>query len=125
MLGGNWQDYSREEDSLLKRAYMIGNEKVEYSFRGAHYVYDFGEMQQINVETSKARQIRRPHGFPLPPKTSILPPGPMTIVTVRNGQPGTTIQIPDPNNGGQVINVFVPPAARVVSKMEIPLPKKV
>jgi len=123
-LGGNWQDYSREEDSLLKRAYMIGNEKIEYSFRGAHYVYDFGRMQQINVETGKSREIRRPYGFPPPPKGSILPPGPMTIVTVRPGQPGTTIQVPDPNNPGQQIQVFVPPNARPGSKMAIPVPGK-
>merc|ERR1711972_181424 len=105
----------REEDQLLKRAYMIGNDKIEYSFRGAHYVYDFGRMQQINVETGKAREIRRPMGFPPRPKGSILPSGPMVIVQVRGGQSGQMISVPDPDNAGQQINVFVPPNARVGS----------
>merc|ERR1712119_153510 len=34
------------------------------------------------------------------------------------------ITVPDPNNAGQQINVFVPPQAKVGSKMAIPIPKK-
>merc|ERR1711979_43767 len=50
--------------------------------------------------------------------------GPMVIVQLRSGQPGQMISVPDPNNAGQQINVFVPPNARVGSKMAIPIPKK-
>merc|ERR1711937_125295 len=97
---------------------------VEYSFRKTHYRYDFKRMQQTNVESGKSREIRQPYGFPPPPKASILPIGPMVIVKVQSGQPGQMITVPDPNNAGQQINVFVPPQAKVGSKMAIPIPKK-
>merc|ERR1740138_561122 len=87
-LDGKWKDYDLEEDKILKRAYMIGNQSVEYSFRKTHYRYDFKEMRQINVESGKSREIRRPYGFPPPPKASLLPTGPMVIVKVQSGQPG-------------------------------------
>mmetsp|Transcript_3480 Transcript_3480/g.5799 ORF Transcript_3480/g.5799 Transcript_3480/m.5799 type:complete len:304 (-) Transcript_3480:104-1015(-) len=123
-LDGQWKDYDNEEDKILKRAYMVGNQSVEYTFRRNHYRYDFKLMQQQNVASGKSREIRRPKGFPPPPKSSILPTGPMVIVQVKAGQPGTMITVPDPNNAGQKINVFVPPAARVGSKMAIPIPRK-
>merc|ERR1711937_9963 len=97
---------------------------VEYSFRKAHYRYDFKKMQQINADTGKPREIRRPHGFPPPPKASLLPTGPMVVIRVQSGQPGQMITVPDPNNAGQQINVFVPPHAKIGSKMVIPIPKK-
>jgi len=123
-LASKWEDYDNEEDKILKRAFMIGNPSVEYSFRKTHYRYDFKKMQQTNVETGKHREIRQPYGFPPPPKGSILPTGPMVIIRVAAGQPGTMITVPDPNNPGQQINVFVPPQAKVGSKMAIPIPKK-
>jgi hypothetical protein len=123
-LDGKWKDYDPEEDKILKRAYMIGNQSVEYSFRKTHYRYDFKKMQQTNVDTGKSRGIRRPYGFPPPPKGSVLPIGPMVIVKVRDGQPGQMITVPDPNNAGQQINVFVPPEAKVGAKMAIPIPRK-
>jgi hypothetical protein len=123
-LDGKWKDYDSEEDKILKRAYMIGNPSVEYSFRKTHYRYDFKKMQQTNVDTGKSREIRRPYGFPPPPKESILPSGPMVVTEVRAGQPGQMTTVPDPNNPGQHINVFVPPQAKVGSKMAIPIPKK-
>mmetsp|Transcript_13265 Transcript_13265/g.21819 ORF Transcript_13265/g.21819 Transcript_13265/m.21819 type:complete len:270 (+) Transcript_13265:38-847(+) len=123
-LDGVWKDYSNEEDKILKRAYMVGSPSVEYTFRKNHYRYDFERMHQQNVVSGKSREIRRPKGFPRPPKSSILPTGPMIIVQVRAGQPGTVILVPDPNNAVQSINVFVPPQARAGSKMAIPVPKK-
>jgi hypothetical protein len=123
-LDGKWKDYDPEEDKILKRAYMLGNQSVEYSFRKTHYRYDFKKMRQTNVETGKSRDIRRPYVFPPPPKGSILPTGPMVIVKVRDGQPGQMISVPDPNNAGQQINVFVPPEAKVGAKMAIPIPRK-
>jgi hypothetical protein len=123
-LDGHWKDYDPEEDKILKRAYMIGNQSVEYSFRKTHYRYDFKKMQQTNVDTGKSREIRRPYGFPPPPKGSILPTGPMVVTKVLKGQPGRMTTVPDPNNPGQLIDVFVPPQAKVGSKMAIPIPKK-
>merc|ERR1712232_1098762 len=80
--------------------------------------------QQTNVDTGKSREIRQPYGFPPPPKGSILPTGPMVVVKVLAGQPGQMTTVPDPNNPGRQINVFVPPQAKVGSKMAIPIPKK-
>lgn len=123
-LDGQWKDYDTEEDKILKRAYMVGSCIVEYTFRNNHYRYDFSRMLQQNVVTGKYREIRRPRHFPPRPKSSILPIGPMVFVQIKAGQPGTMITLPDPNNAGQKINVFVPPQARVGSKMAIPIPKK-
>mmetsp|Transcript_3475 Transcript_3475/g.5780 ORF Transcript_3475/g.5780 Transcript_3475/m.5780 type:complete len:642 (-) Transcript_3475:104-2029(-) len=123
-LDGQWKDYDTEEDKILKRAYMVGSCIVEYTFRNNHYRYDFSRMLQQNVVTGKYREIRRPRHFPPRPKSSILPIGPMVFVQIKAGQPGTMITLPDPNNAGQKINVFVPPAARVGSKMAIPIPRK-
>merc|ERR1711971_827981 len=48
----------------------------------------------------------------------------MVVVKVLAGQPGQMTTVPDPNNPGRQINVFVPPQAKVGSKMAIPIPKK-
>jgi len=123
-LDGHWKDYGDEEDRVLKRAYMVGNSEVKYCLRDQHYKYDFRNWKQVNESTGKTRDIRRPYGFPPPPKASILPTGPMVVVKVKAGQPGQMITVPDPNNPGQSINVFVPPTAKVGSKMAVPVPKK-
>mmetsp|Transcript_43461 Transcript_43461/g.68846 ORF Transcript_43461/g.68846 Transcript_43461/m.68846 type:complete len:303 (+) Transcript_43461:110-1018(+) len=123
-LDGHWKDYGEEEDKVLKRAYMVGNSEVKYCLRDQYYKYDFQNWKQINESTGKTRDIRRPYGFPPPPKASILPTGPMVVVKVKAGQPGQMITVPDPNNPGQSINVFVPPTAKVGSKMAVPVPKK-
>mmetsp|Transcript_43463 Transcript_43463/g.68852 ORF Transcript_43463/g.68852 Transcript_43463/m.68852 type:complete len:305 (+) Transcript_43463:114-1028(+) len=123
-LDGHWKDYGDEEDRVLKRAYMVGNSEVKYCLRDQYYKYDFQNWKQINESTGKTRDIRRPYGFPPPPKASILPTGPMVVVKVKAGQPGQMITVPDPNNPGQSINVFVPPTAKVGSKMAVPVPKK-
>merc|ERR1719353_89477 len=73
--------------------------------------------------THKEREIRPPPG-PRPPKHALLPTGPMVIITVGTGQPGQMITVPDPNNPGQKINVYVPPGAKPGSKMAVPLPGK-
>merc|ERR1719262_1610090 len=80
-------------------------------------------MRQTNLRTHKEREIRPPPG-PRPPKDPLLPTGPMVIITVGAGQPGQMITIPDPNNPGSKINVFVPPAAKPGSKMAVPIPQK-
>jgi len=123
-LSGHFQDYSPEEDAILKRAWMVGNPNVKYNLRGQQYIYDFEKMQQINKETGKGRPIRKPHKFPDMPTSSVLPTGPMVVISVKKGQPGTCIQVPDINNPGQFVPVYVPPAAKVGSKMAVPMPAK-
>lgn len=125
-LGGKFQDYGKEEDLILKRAYMMGNDKVKYSFRGEQYSYYFGKphMNQMNLTTGNKRDIRPPLGFPPPPKASILPIGPSVIVKVPPGKQGQTIEVDDPNNPGQKITVYIPPDAKAGAKMAVPIPKK-
>jgi hypothetical protein len=123
-LSGRWQDYSREEDALLKKAWMVGNPKVQYNFRDQYYCYDFSKMEQINHLTGKGRPIREPYGFPKRPQTSLLPTGPMVVITIKRDQIGQCIQVPDPNNPGQQVPVYVPKDAKPGSKMAVPMPGK-
>merc|ERR1719316_2296501 len=68
-------------------------------------------MVQVNAGTGKQRRIRQPHKWSAP-KKPIVPPGPTTVVTVPPGAPGTTIQVPHPQNPGQMISVNVPASAK-------------
>jgi len=128
MLGGEYKDYSKEEDVLLKKAWMVGNPRVRYEFREQWYQYDFDEMTQKNIthgeQGGKVRQIRQPYNFPPRPTTSLLPHGPMVVITVKPGQAGTVIQVPDPSNPGQTVPVHVPPGAKPGQKMAVPMPLK-
>lgn len=123
MLENKFKDYNDDEDMILKRAWMTGQKNVKYKLRGQKYEYNFKKMIQINKETKKERKIRPPRG-PKPPSKPILPPGPMIILTVREGQPGTQIQVPDPNNKGKKISVFVPAHAKPGAKMAVPVPSE-
>merc|ERR1719361_2830259 len=122
-LSGDWNDYGGEEDSILKRAYLVGHPNCKFHLRGQNYQYSFKDMEQKNLGTSKTRQIRPPRGM-RPPNQALLPPGPMTVITVKPGQAGSTIEIPDPNNKGKKIQVNVPPGAKPGQKMAIPMPDK-
>mmetsp|Transcript_88099 Transcript_88099/g.139207 ORF Transcript_88099/g.139207 Transcript_88099/m.139207 type:complete len:296 (+) Transcript_88099:68-955(+) len=123
-LGNEWKDYSKQEDCILKRAYLIGQPNVKFNLRGQRYTYDFREMKQLNVDTGKHREIRPPHVGVKPPKKPLLPTGPMVVLKVESHMPGKMIIVPDPNNPGKMINVFVPPRARPGQKMAIPVPGK-
>jgi len=122
-LAGAWKDYDKQEDMILKRAYMTGQKNAKFHLRGQNYEYNFKKMLQKNKDSKKERSIRPPCG-PKPPSKPILPTGPMIIVTVKAGQPGTTIPIADPNNPGQTIQVFVPKHAKVGQKLAVPIPGK-
>lgn len=122
-LEGHWQDYDEQEDRILKRAWLVGQKNVRFQLRGQRYEYDFGKMHQKNLSTKKERSIRPPPG-PRPPKHALLPTGPMTVVTVADGQQGGVMAVPDPNNPGHTINVHVPARAKPGSKMAVPLPAK-
>jgi len=131
-LGGHWQDYTKEEDKILKRAYMAGFPKAKFRLRGQEYEYDFSSMQQINRSTGKSRNIRPPFrkdkktGKDKPwarPSAPIVPPGETTVITVPAGTPGTTIQIPYPGKPDKLISVNVPASAKVGQAMLVPVPK--
>lgn len=121
-LGGNWRDYSREEDKILKRAYMTGFPTAKFHLRGQDYIYDFKNMVQINKGSRKQRRIRQPHKWNAP-KKPIVPSGPTTVVTVPPGSPGTTIQVPHPKIKGAFISVNVPAGARPGQAMLVPVPE--
>lgn len=122
-LSGKWEDYGREEDMVLKRAYLVGQPNAKFSLRGQHYEYNFTKMTQRNLGTKKERKIRPPPGMTAP-KAPLLPKGAMVVITVRKGQAGKTIELNDPNNPGQKIQVNVPSGARPGQKMAVPVPDK-
>jgi len=107
----------------LKRAYMTGQKNAKFHLRGQNYEYNFKKMKQKNKDTKKERNIRPPGG-PKPPRVPILPTGPMIIISVKAGQPGTMIPVKDPNNPGQTIQVYCPPHAKPGSKLAVPIPAK-
>jgi hypothetical protein len=121
-LSGEWKDYDKQEGAILKKAYLVGHPNCKFHFRGQNYEYSFTTMAQKNLGTKKEREIRPPRGFKAP-KNPLLPPGPMTVLTVRPGQPGTTIELPDPQNKGNTIQVNVPSGAKPGQKMAVPLPE--
>lgn len=123
MLEGRWNDYGHQEDMILKRAYMTGQQNARFHLRGQSYEYSFRKMAQINKGSKKERKIRPPMG-PRPPKKPLLPKGPMIIITVGTGQPGTVIHVKDPNNPGQNVQVFVPSHAKPGQKLAVPIPAK-
>mmetsp|Transcript_28686 Transcript_28686/g.66555 ORF Transcript_28686/g.66555 Transcript_28686/m.66555 type:complete len:290 (+) Transcript_28686:127-996(+) len=122
-LDNDWKDYDKETDVMITRAYLVGQPHCRFTLRGARYEMDFSKMLQINLDTGKERSIRAPPGM-RPPKNPLLPAGPMIVVTVKEGQPGTAIMVPDPNNANQQIQVAVPKTARVGSKLAVPVPKE-
>jgi hypothetical protein len=121
-LAGDWKNYEKQEDTILKKAYLVGHPNCKFHLRGQDYEYNFRTMTQKNLGTGKARQIRPPLGFKAP-SAPLLPTGPMTVLTVRPGQAGTTVTIDDPNNKGKTIQVNAPSGAKAGQKMAVPLPE--
>mmetsp|Transcript_66215 Transcript_66215/g.120674 ORF Transcript_66215/g.120674 Transcript_66215/m.120674 type:complete len:232 (-) Transcript_66215:211-906(-) len=120
-LGGDWKDYSRDEDKILKRAFMAGFPTAKFHLRGQDYIYDFRRMVQINKDTKKERSIRAPKNWK-PPSKPLVPAGPTTVINVPPGAPGTTIQVPHPKLPGAFIAVSVPASAKVGQAMLVPVP---
>eukprot|EP00419_Tripos_fusus_P031646 CAMPEP_0172779376 /NCGR_PEP_ID=MMETSP1074-20121228/202385_1 /TAXON_ID=2916 /ORGANISM="Ceratium fusus, Strain PA161109" /LENGTH=496 /DNA_ID=CAMNT_0013616335 /DNA_START=45 /DNA_END=1538 /DNA_ORIENTATION=+ len=118
-LSGDWTSCSAEEDKILRRAYLSGFPHARYSVRGQKYETDFQNMKQTNLSTGKERQIRPPHELKAP-SAPITKPGPATCITVPPGSPGTTIQVPNPEDKQTVIAVDVPATARVGQAMLVP-----
>mmetsp|Transcript_88490 Transcript_88490/g.162152 ORF Transcript_88490/g.162152 Transcript_88490/m.162152 type:complete len:235 (+) Transcript_88490:69-773(+) len=120
-LGGDWKDYSRDEDKILKRAFMAGFPTAKFHLRGQDYIYEFRRMVQINKDTKKERSIRAPKNWK-PPSKPLVPAGPTTVINVPPGAPGTTIQVPHPKLPGAFIAVSVPASAKVGQAMLVPVP---
>mmetsp|Transcript_86169 Transcript_86169/g.278415 ORF Transcript_86169/g.278415 Transcript_86169/m.278415 type:complete len:258 (+) Transcript_86169:97-870(+) len=120
-LGSDWQDYSQDEDKILKRAYLAGYKHASCRLRGQTYEIDFGRMQQTNKESGKSREIRPPYNWK-PPAAPIVPKGPTTCISVPDGGPGKTVQVPHPKIQGRFIAVDIPAAARVGQAMLVPVP---
>jgi len=121
-LGGDWKAYAKDEDKILKRAYLAGFPNAKYALRGQHYEADFNKMQQKNMDSGKSRDIRAPHKWK-PPTAPITKAGPTFCITVPPGAPGTTIQVPHPREKGAMIAVNVPPTAKVGQAMLVPIPE--
>lgn len=122
-LEGKWENYGKEEDAILRRAYLVGHPHAKYHLRGQDYEYNFKTMKQINLGTCKERRIRPPR-FMRPPQAPLLPPGSIVVVTVPEGAAGGTMKINDPNNAGEKLEVSVPAGAKTGAKMAVPVPKK-
>jgi hypothetical protein len=120
-LGGKWTDYSTEENKILKRAFMAGFPNAKFRLRRQHYLYDFKKMVQLNIDSGKERQIRQPKKWKAPSKP-LVPAGPTTVVSVPEGSPGTTVQVPHPRAKGAFISVNVPAAAKPGQAMLVPVP---
>lgn len=120
-LGHGFQDYSDEEDRILKRAYLAGFPNARFSLRGQNYEYDFGKKEQKNLGSGKTREIRAPHRMKAP-GSPVVPPGPTMCVKVPPGAAGTTIQVPHPKDKRQFIAVTVPPSAKAGQAMLVPVP---
>jgi len=120
-LGSDWQDYSRDEDKILKRAFMAGFPSAKFHLRGQDYQYDFKCMKQVNRATGKTRNIRPPRRWKAP-SAPIVPKGKTTVVNVPPGAPGTVIQVPYPGKPGKFIAVNVPASARPGQAMLVPVP---
>merc|ERR1712066_95553 len=120
-LGSRFQDYSNEEDKILKRAYMAGFPNAKFHLRGQNYMYDFKRMVQMGKDSRKERRIRAPHKWKAL-STPIVPAGPTTVVNVPPGASGTVIQVPYPGQPGKCIAVSVPRTAKPSQAMLVPVP---
>jgi len=122
-LSGDWQNYSAEEDKILKRAFLSGSKNTRFSLRGQHYETSFESMKQKNTATGKLRDIRPPHKWKAPAAPLIEKPGPTFCISVPPGAAGTTIQVPNPKDKKTFIAVNVPTAAKAGQAMLVPIPE--
>jgi len=120
-LSGEWKNFDKDEDKILKRAFLAGFPNARYSLRGQNYECDFKKMQQHNLGTGKGRKIRPPFDWKAP-AAPITGAGPAFCITVPPGAAGTTIQVLHPKEQGQMIAVNVPATAKVGQAMYVPIP---
>mmetsp|Transcript_97203 Transcript_97203/g.225342 ORF Transcript_97203/g.225342 Transcript_97203/m.225342 type:complete len:158 (+) Transcript_97203:110-583(+) len=106
-LAGEWRDFDRGDDKLLKRAYLAGLPSAVLTLLGQEYEVSFRKMTQTNVRTRKERDIR-------PPLRSMpgMNPEPSVCITVPEDAPGSTIQVENPRDRRESITVRVPATAK-------------
>jgi len=121
MLKRSWQDYTGNEDRILKRAYLAGFPNARYTMRGHSYQVHFGKMTQKNLNSGNTREIRPPYKW-MAPAAPIVKPGATFVVKVPPGGPGSIIQVPHPRLKDQVVAVNVPSTAKVGQAMLVPIP---
>jgi len=121
-LGGEWKDYSKQEDRILKRAFLAGFPNARYSLRGQKYECNFQRMAQKNVASGKVREMRPPRNWK-PPAAPICKPGPTICVKVPKDAAGTTMHVAHPKAKGQFIAVQVPATAKAGQAMLVPVPE--
>jgi len=121
-LSGEWKDYTKDGDKILKRAYLAGFPKARYTLGKQNYEVNFKDMKQKNLASGKSRQIRPPRKWSQPAKP-IVAAGPTFCIKVPPGSAGTDIQVPHPRAKGQFITVTVPASAKVGQAMLVPIPK--
>lgn len=118
-LAGEWKNYSRQEDRVLKTAFYAGQPCAKYRLRGQMYQVSFARpMQQRNLTTGRARAIRPPHKARAP-ATPLVPAGPTRFVTVPKGHEGTTLHVKD--KGGRTLEVQLDKAPKPGQTVAIPM----
>jgi len=117
-----FKDYSKDEDKILKRAYLAGFPNAKFKYKKFEYEVSFKDMTQKNAQTGKTRKIKAPSGLEQP-SAPIVAAGPTTCIKVKPGQPGTQIEIPHPQDKTQKIKVDVPESAKPGQAMLVPIPK--
>jgi hypothetical protein len=120
-LAGEWKDYSKDEDKILKRAFLAGFPNAKFSYRKNKYEVNFKKMTQKNATTGKEREIRAPRRLK-PPSVPVCVAGPTTCIKVPPGSQGSTISVPHPKDKTQLIQVNVPKAAKDGQAMLVPIP---
>lgn len=141
---GKWQDYAPHCHQLLMEAYQIGCPSMRLNVQGHMYKFDFVKMEQKNLNTLEANEMRAPHNAHRPQKSSIFrkknllhplskgrqsvrdmvyPQRPVFVVRVPAGSPGTTIQVPHPKKLGKAMTVAVPAEAEVGQPLYLPVPR--
>jgi len=129
-----WLQYKPEVDELLGQAYCGGLQKVIFSVRGIMYKFDLEHMQQTNLGTLDAAEMRAPHNLPRPVVAqrccswdkvkSAFSHRSVYVVRVPRGSPGTIIEVPHPKKLGKAMRVGVPKDAHVGQALFLPVPRK-
>lgn len=116
-----WQNYPDDKDKALKRAFMFGSLRAEFSLQGEDYICDFIDMRQTNKSTGEDCKIRPPDKWK-PFCRPTVPRGETTIIKIPPRAAGSVIQLPHPSQPGQLLTVRTPSKAKPGQTMLVPLP---
>jgi hypothetical protein len=123
-----WNDYDPSTDAKLKQAFLVGRQGARFQVKTKsgmeEYEFSFskGHMAQKNVKTGNGRQIRQPYGM-FQPKEAVLPEGDFIVVVLTANQVGQEmIEVSNPRDKSQTIQVSIPKKARKGQKIAVPIP---